>query len=191
MYTHGETHLGHEGGGADDRPILLTDIDRVLEDSAQVARADAPIRSWRDELTVALESLAYARAVLAADVGILRHSLATAPCDNETLVKELPAVVSSHPWGKGWASPDDPDEGARVDWAVFARADQLMSAHDAMASTDLSSTEDVLRALGELEGQLAGLARRQEAVERRLQEIRTAIVRQYEGTSGPGRDWLG
>ncbi len=46
-----------------DRPILLADIDQILEDSAGVEHAGraAPIRVWRDELTLALESLTYAR----------------------------------------------------------------------------------------------------------------------------------
>ena len=100
---HDETDLSEEfGGWADESPILLADIDQILEESAHVerARASDPIRAWRDDLKVALDSLAYARGVLAADVGILRHCLGRAP-----------------PAGGGRRPPlghDDPVVGRRV-----------------------------------------------------------------------------
>jgi hypothetical protein len=187
MPKRDENDLGHPAAAG---PILLTDIDRVLSDSAGVGQSAsaAPIRVWRDELTLALESLAFARAVLAADVGILRRCLA-AP-DQQAVVDELPAAMAGQSWGDGWAAPEEPDR-SRVNWEVFARADRLMSTHEEMASADLSSTEDVTRVLGDLEGQLTDLARRQEAVEVRLAEIRSAIVHQYERGGVPARDWLG
>ncbi len=91
------------------RPISFADIDRVLEESAEVVESTgpAPVRAWRDGLTLALESLGYARAVLAADVGILRHCLATEGPDDQTLVDDLPAVVTTGTWGEGWSAPDD------------------------------------------------------------------------------------
>ena len=60
-----------------------------------------------------------------------------------------------------------------------------------MAHTDLSSPEEVERALRELEAQLAELTERQNAVEVRLQQIRASIVRQYQEGAVRTRDWLG
>ncbi len=175
----------------DESPILLADIDRVLEVSARIehAHATAPIRAWRDDLTVALESLAYARSVLAADVGILRHCL-TSP-DQQAVVDDLPAVMSARSWGDGWSEPNEDEGHAGVDCDVFARSDRLMSTHQEMATADLSSHAEVTRVLADLEAQLTDLAQRQEAVENRLQQIRAAIVRQYKDGEVPVRDWLG
>jgi hypothetical protein len=192
---HDETDLSDEfGGWADESPILLTDIDQVLEESAHVerARASDPIRAWRDDLKVALDSLAYARGVLAADVGILRHCLA-AP-HPQAVVDDLPSAMTTRSWGDGWSAPaeGEPDPTrTRVDGEIFMRADGLMAAHQEMAHADLSSREEVTRVLGELEAQLNDLAQRQEAVEIRLQEIRAAIVHQYKDGRVPARDWLG
>jgi hypothetical protein len=182
----------HEKHGWVGAPILLADIDRALEDSARVADADsdAPIRDWRDELAVALESLAYARAVLSADVGILRHRLADDPDGSRSLVDELTQAMSSRPWGKGWSAPSGTKGTSRVDWEIFARSDQLMSTHQEMARIDLSSPDDVTRVLDGMEAQLADLGRRQLAVESRLREIRAAIVRQYEEGAVTTEDWL-
>jgi len=189
---HDDTDLGGEGR-PDRSAILLADIDRVLEDSASVERADvsAPVRAWRDELTVALESLAYARAVLAADVGILRHSLATSPRDQQDLVDDLSEAVSGRPWDRSWSAPDDAEGHPQVDWDVCARSDQLMSAHQEMAHMDISSPEEVTRVLSSVQDQLSELARRQRAVEDRLRAVRAAIVRQYADGAVPTEDWLG
>jgi hypothetical protein len=191
-HTHGHD-AGWDGGAEgsmDTRsrdPILLADIDRALDDSARVGNGDpdAPVRAWRDTMAVALESLAYARAVLSADVGILRHRLSAPPGDRlsltgDRLAGELSDAMSSRQWGHGWAPPSGTDAPALVDWGVFARSDQLMSTHDEMARIDLSSRADVSRVIGGMESQLADLSLRQEAVEGRLREIRAAIVRQYE-----------
>ena len=123
------THV-QSGGGRDAKgvqssllsetdPIRLTDIDRVLEASAALNAAEtqaddpAAVRTWRRELTVALESLSYARSVLAGDVGILRHCLENESLDPETLVDELPRLVAG-PQGGLHARPVDgrDEEGA-------------------------------------------------------------------------------
>jgi hypothetical protein len=198
-------------------PIQLTDIDRVLEDSAALSdpdtHADAvvepagDVRVWRQELTVALESLSYARSVLADDVGILRHCLENESADSKSLVDELPRLVAG-PLTRGQGSSPRTDGIGRyrdsggagasagvnlddADWTVCIRSDQLMTAHEEMARADLSSAEDVTRVLRDLEEQLSDLARRQVAVEGRLRQVRRAIIGQYEGGTVTARDWLG
>jgi hypothetical protein len=183
-------------------PIQLTDIDRVLEDSAAVAEANqaAPVRVWRDELTVALESLSYAQSVLAGDVGILRHCLASEAVDAQAVVDNLPRLVSGtgEATAEAWSPPADGDlemdvdaDVDDVDWTVCIRSDALMTAHQEMARADLSSSEDVTRVLRDLEAQLSELARRQDAVEGRLHQVRRAITGQYGTGSVSTRDWLG
>jgi hypothetical protein len=200
-------------------PIQLTDIDRLLEDSAALAgavqadavQADAPadtagaVRVWRQELSVALESLSYARSVLADDVGILRYCLENESTDAKSLVDELPRLVAG-PQTRGQGSSPRTEGSARyrnssgadadmhlddADWTVCIRSDQLMTAHEEMARADLSSAEDVTRVLRELEEQLSDLARRQDAVEGRLHQVRQAILGQYERGTVTARDWLG
>ncbi len=177
---------------AGDRPISLSDIDQVLGESAGVERAGdtAPLRPWRDELTLALESLACARLVLAADVGILRHCLAGDGTAEQTVVDALPAVMASRSWGDGWSASCATEGGPWVDPEVFVRSGELMSAHQEMACTDLTAPEDVARVLGLLEAQLLAITERQDPVRIRLQEIRAAIVRQYQEGSVRLRDWL-
>ncbi len=164
-----------------DRPVRLADIDQVLGESAGVEDAPegAPVRTWREELTLALESLAYAGAVLSTDVAILRHCL-RAGSDDQSVVAELPAVMASQPWGEGWSSPCDTPDRARMDPDVFVRSDMLMSAHQEMAQLDLSAPEQVARLLGLLEEQLGAVTERRGAVEIRLQQIRSAIIGQYQ-----------
>lgn len=175
------------------RPISFAAIDRVLEESAEVVESTgpAPVRAWRDGLTLALEALGYARAVLAADVGILRHCLATEGPDDQTLVDDLPAVVTTGTWGEGWSAPDDHSADAELDPTIFVRSDPLMSAHQEMARTDLSSPEDVVRTLGALQEQLVAITERETAVERRLRQIRATIVRQYKDGVIPTKNWPG
>jgi hypothetical protein len=183
-------------------PIQLTDIDRVLEDSASLTdrgvQADAgvdpagAVRVWRQELTVALESLSYARSVLADDVGILRHCLENESADSKSLVDELPRLVAGPlTRGQGSSPRTDGIDLDDADWTVCIRSDQLMTAHEEMARADLSSAEDVTRVLRDLEEQLSDLARRQDAVEGRLHQVRQAIIGQYEGGTVTARDWLG
>jgi hypothetical protein len=173
-------------------PIRLTDIDRVLEDSAAVAEANqgAPVRVWRDELTTALESLSYAKSVLASDVGILRHCLASASIDQQAVVDQLARLVAGTSWGEGWSDRRG-HEVDDVDWSVCIRSDPLMTAHQEMARADLSSPDQVVRVLHDLEAQLSELTRRQDAVEGRLQQVREAILGQYRTGSITPRDWLG
>ena len=164
-----------------ERPILLADIDEVLAAAADVAHAgpDAPVRAWRDALTLALESLAYAQSVLAADAAILRHCLSAGGSDAQALVDALPTVITSRPRGDGWSAPNSSENPSGADPWVFVGSDELMPAHRAMARVDLSSPEDVRRVLGLVEEQLAPIRERLEAVEIRLAQIRAAILRQY------------
>jgi hypothetical protein len=192
-------HLYEDGGdGAQepspwDHPIRLADIDQILEESAGVEHAGgvAPIRVRRDELTLVLEALAYARWVLASDVALLRHCLATGGSDSQTVVDELPKVMASQPWGEGWSAPCDPGDSSWMEREVFVRCDQLMSTHLEMARTDLSSPDDVTRQLERLEQQLTVLTERQDAVVIRLTRIRAAIVRQYHEGAVASRSWPG
>ncbi len=195
VHPHGEQEFDARSSSllSEEDPIRLADIDRVLEDSAAVAQADfaASIRLWREELRVALESLTYARSVLASDVGILRHRLGSERARTEDLVEQLAEALSTTPWGDDWAEPG-PGAGAGDDnWDVCVRSDLLMTAHQEMASTDLSSAADVTRVLQDVEAQLADLARRHDAVEERLAQVRAAVLRQYETGTVSARDWLG
>ncbi|HTU36520.1 MAG TPA: hypothetical protein VMF35_00800 [Acidimicrobiales bacterium] len=186
---------GREAGGSagDDEPVLLEDIDRILQESAGVADAHGatPVRAWRDALRRDLEALIYARSVLADDVAILRHRLATDAPSSKEVVDDLPDVLAGRSWGAGWSEPDEPGSGVDLDPGVFARADVLVAVHAEMATLDLTSPEDVRRVLADLEGQLGSLVTRQEAVETRLEEIRATIVRQYEEGIIPTQNWPG
>ena len=185
------TNLGTARATA--RPLRLPDIDRMLKDSAHIEHAGptAPIRVWRDELTLALESLNYAEAVLGGDVGILLHSLANRGSDTQSLVQDLPRAMAAG--GDGWSVPNGTDLASSMqeDWDLFTRSDLLMSAHQQMAYTDLRSRTVVQRVLRSILEQLANLALRREAVEVRLQQIRAAIVQQYRNGEVSARDWLG
>ena len=105
-------------------PITLVDIDRLLEVSADVERAGpgTPIRAWRDDLTLVLEALSYARAILSADLVILRHAGVTGGEQAKRLLDDVPGVLgagpeaeqSSHPAG-GSAEPEpEPSRRARA-----------------------------------------------------------------------------
>ena len=186
-----------------DEPIRLADIDRVLEDSAAVTEANvkAPVRIWRDDLAVALESLNYARSVLTSDVDIVRHCLGSEEPAEADVVDLLPRIVggatSTDDVAPGGEATDadtgigSPMHAAEVDWTVCTRSDLLMTAHEEMARADLSSPEELTRVLKDLEAQLSDLARRQGAVEGRLRQVRAAIVRQYEAGTPSTQDWLG
>jgi hypothetical protein len=194
--AHLQGRVGQDLDGAESAllsetdPIQLTDIDRVLEESAAVSEANqaAPVRIWREELTTALESLSYAQSVLASDVGILRHCLANEPTDQKAVVDELPRLMAAN-----WSDDgrDDVKEVDDLDWSVCIRSDPLMTAHQEMARADLSSPHDVARVLADLEAQLSELTRRQDAVEGRLQQVRQAILGQYRTGAVTPRDWLG
>ena len=196
-HLHEDDEFGPEDLAADERPILLADIDRVLGESAVLerTRGASPIRVWRDELTLALESLAYARSILEADVAILRHSLGDPPPELRAVVDDLPAIMGAPRRGAPRSDRehdvDEADEGDGFDLGVFLRSDRLVAAHERMATIDLSSPEDAGQALRELETELRELTARQEAVEVRLQQIRAAIIRQYQEGEVRTRDWLG
>ncbi len=196
--AHAHAHEDDQSGAGErspeERPILLADIDRVLVESAVVERLRGrpPIRVWREELTLALESLAYAREILAGDVAILRRCLSGNGAEQQAVVGELPTVVTTRTWGEGWSGPRGLDALDDLDLGVFTRSDRLVAAHEQMAFADLSSPEEVTRLLAEFEGQLIELTERHQAVERRLQQIRAAIVQQYQEGGIPAvRDWLG
>jgi hypothetical protein len=165
----------------------------MLKDSARIEHAGpaGPIRTWRNELTLALESLNYAETVLGGDVGILLHSLANRGSDTQSLVQDLPRAMAAG--GDGWSVPNGTDLASSMqeDWDLFTRSDLLMSAHQQMAYTDLRSRTVVQRVLRSILEQLANLALRREAVEVRLQQIRAAIVQQYRNGEVSARDWLG
>jgi hypothetical protein len=197
----GQAHLpddaaGHREAGEvpdEERPLDLEDVDAALRESAGVADASGatPIRAWRQGLTRILETLVYARGVLTDDMGILRHRLATDAPSSKEMVDDLPGALAARSWGEGWSAPDTPSNGAELDTGVFARSDALLAVHAEMASVDLTSAEDARRVLGALEEQVAALTLRQEAVETRLEEIRAAIVRQYEEGVIPSSNWPG
>ncbi len=172
------------------RPIRLSDIDQVLDASSEIedASGGAPIRTWREELTLALESLAYAQVVLSSDVAILTHSL-RADAQDQSIVAELPAILATPSLGDGWSAPCDMPDRATVDPDVFVRSDELISAHQKMANLDLAAHEEVTRVLSVIEEQLNAVTERHSAVEIRLGQIRSAIVRQYQRGAVSTLDW--
>ena len=101
--------------------------------------------------------------------------------------------MAAHTGGDEWSdSPEAHDPGRlELDLGVFVRSDRLVAGHEQMALVDFSSHEDVELLLGELEMELAELTERQNAVELRLQQIRAAIVRQYQEGVVPTRGWPG
>ena len=178
-----------------DRPILLVDIDRLLETSADVELLgrSGPIRTWRDALTVVLELLMYARTILAADVAILRDLPAGEGRGGARPGRRAPAsswptrnVVRARLVRAGLAGPDDGRHGAGRELL------HLVGGADLGPSGD--GPDGPLRpcrcgqTLAAVEEQLAALAERQEAVEARLQRIRRAIVRAYQEEAAPARD---
>ena len=176
----------HAFGG---RPILLSDIDRMLEDSAELDRLDHDgLRTWRADLILVLESLTYARTVLAADVAILRT--AGAPDAQTRSAWSTASPACSAPARRGIPHPAPGDERAapEPDDGLFLRTEQLLAAHGEMAQVELSSAFDVAGSLAVIEEQLTALSERQEAVEGRLQQIRAAVIRRYEEGAAPARD---
>jgi hypothetical protein len=173
-----------------DRPILLVDIDRLLEGSADVEHLDhEALRTWRADLTLVLESLIYARDILAADVAILRHASAADVPDGQSVVDDLPDVLlNPDPQGGRSSEPGDEQGDAELSEDLFRRTDQLLSAHQEMAVVDLSSPFDVAGSLAVIDEQLTALTERQEAVGARLQQIRAAIIRRYEEGEASARD---
>jgi hypothetical protein len=174
-----------------DRPINLIDIARVLGESAHVERlSGAAIRAWRDDLTLIRDSLSYARAILAADVALLSDSGPQKSSAGRDVVDTLPGTLSSSPSGSQW-SPEELDDLDDLDLAIdedlFARTDQLLAAHRALARVDRSSAA-AADALVQVEEQLAILTERHATVEARLQQIRLVILRRYREEAAAARD---
>ena len=178
-----------------DCPINLIDIARVLGESANVERlGGAAIRAWRDDLTLIRDALSYARAILAADVAILSDPGSQKPPAGRNVVDALPQSLSSSPGEDQW-SPGDPealedleDLDLAIDEDLFARTDQLLAAHRALARVDRSSAAATAVALAQVEEQLAILTERHATVEARLQQIRLVILRRYRDEAASARD---
>ncbi|HXY28324.1 MAG TPA: hypothetical protein VEH82_08580 [Acidimicrobiales bacterium] len=178
-----EGDRGTRGSLADGHhPLLLDDVDRLVARAGAVDDAPlAALRGLRDDLTVALAALTAAGDVLAADVAVLRHCLAALheQADRRDLVEQLPALLAARPWGPGWAAPPRPEQPEDPSAELLVRCAPLMSAHEHMAGTDLTSASDVARTLGLIEEQLVTLTDRRAAVEVRLAEVRRAVVRAW------------
>ena len=182
-HLHEDDEIGPSDLSAEARPIVLADIDRVLGESAVLerTRGASPIRVWRADLTLALESLAYARAILAADVAILRHCLAAGRVRPAGRRRRPPRGHGRAALGRrSGRSPAGSDDEPELDLAVFDRSDRLIVGPRADGAHRPVLARGGRAALRELEAQLAELTERQNAVEVRLQQIRAAIVRQYQ-----------
>ncbi len=180
-----------------DHPLTLADIDHLVEVSAEVDRPgfDPPIRAWRDDLTFVLEALTYARAILAADVALLRHAgdlsaagggASTGSGSLDNLPGVLAPAATEHP---------EPAPPQRVDFVepeidadLFSRTDELLRAHHEMADVDLTSPFDVSGSLAVIEQELQALTERQDDVMGRLHEIRAAVIRHYKEGTETARD---
>ena len=175
-----------------DRPIDLIDIARALGESSNIERlGGAAIRAWRDHLTLIQESLSYARTILTADVAILSHSGSEGRTPGRDVLDELPGRLTSSPSEDQWSAEDLEDLGdleVAFDEGLFARSDQLLSAHREMARVDLTSAAATAGALALVEEQLAILTERHAAVDARLQQIRAVIIRRYRQAAAPARD---
>jgi hypothetical protein len=204
------THASAPGDGDNDadglslrdRPIDLVDIGRVLGASAHVERLGeaAPIRAWRDDLTLIEEALGYARAVLAADVAILSNAGSPGSGGPENVIDELSSVLAAGLREDRWADPEGEgtnmglnhdqvlDDDLGLDEGLFTRTDHLLAAHQEMARVNLSSPSAAARVQEQVEEQLALLTERQAAVEARLQQIRAVIIRRYQIAAAPVRD---
>jgi hypothetical protein len=175
-----------------DRPIDLIDIARALGESSNIERlGGAAIRAWRNDLTLIQESLSYARTILTADVAILTQSGSEERAPGRDVLDDLPSRLTSNPSEVQWSAEDLEDLGdleVAFDEGLFARSDQLLSAHREMARVDLSSAVATTGALALVEEQLAILTERHAAVEARLQQIRAVIIRRYRQAAAPARD---
>ena len=109
------------------------------------------------------------------------------------VVDTLPNSLSSSPSASEdrW-SPEDLEDLEDLDLAIdedlFARTDQLLAAHRALARVDRSSAAATAVALDQVEEQLAILTERHATVEARLQQIRLVILRRYRQEAAPARD---
>jgi hypothetical protein len=172
--------------------MILTDVDRLLDSSAEV-RGDTPVarvRALRDELARAAVSLSYARHVLSVDVGLLGR-VDGGDADLDGLVDQLPRVLAEASIGGGWSlSSDDLGTMAAADRAVLGEADGLLGPHAALATTDLQDPAAVAEAARTLRAQLDEVTRRREQVEQRLRTVQATIVDRYRSGAASVDDWL-
>ncbi|MFZ0251015.1 MAG: hypothetical protein WAL61_13795 [Acidimicrobiales bacterium] len=189
-HAHAQGDEGDQTGGraVRDRPIDLVDIGLLLGASAHAERPGAPVRAWRDDLTLIRNALSYARSILAADVAILSRAGAPQSKERPAVVDELPNILAGGPSAEEWSQPDDEGGDLEFDEGLFVRADHLLALHGAMAGVDLSSPAATGRIREQMEEQLDLLTERQAAVEARLQQIRAAIIRAYQAAVAPARD---
>jgi hypothetical protein len=189
-HAHAQGDEDDDAGGPArrDRPIDLVDIALVLGTSVHVERPGAPVRAWRDDLTLIREALGYARSVLAADVAILSRAGSPQPKDRPAVVDDLPNVLAGNPHQTQWSEPGEDGEELEFDAGLFVRADHLLALHGQMAAVDLSSPVATGRVREQMEEQLAMLTERQATVEARLQQIRAVIIRAYQAAAAPARD---
>lgn len=187
-----ENNMADTGSSFRDGLVRPADIDRVLVASADPrhARDATLLRLWRDDLAFARSCLEYAETVLAADVAILRHCLATAATRpsgaSQRVDTLLPSVVrasaSSAPL---WPPESDRGDGDLQTVQTVLAADPLISSHIAIARLDLDSPEDVNRVLRVVQDQLTEVATRRKAVASRLEELHTSIVASYREGEPP------
>jgi hypothetical protein len=190
-----QAHAEDEGdAGADvapgDRPIDLVDIAMALGESANLQRLGqrAPIRAWRDHLTLLRDSLSYAVDVLTADVAVLSRPGSDPPAEPFDVVAEAPGGRADEPGEGEWPRLDLEDFDVVIDEGLFARTDQLLTAHREMARVDLSSASATADVLVLVQEHLAILTERHAAVDARLQQIRAVIIRHYRQGATPLRD---
>jgi hypothetical protein len=187
-HAHGDEDDDAGGPALRNRPIDLVDVGLLLGSSTHVERPGAPVRAWRDDLTLIREALSYARSILAADVAILSRAGAPQPKDRPAVVDDLPNVLAGSPPDGPWSAPDDDGDDLAFDEGFFTRADHLLALHGEMAQVDLSSPRATGRLRELMEDQLDLLTERQAAVEARLQQIRAVIIRGYQAAATPARD---
>jgi hypothetical protein len=187
-HAQGDEDDDAAGPALRDRPIDLVDIGLLLGASTHVERPGAPVRAWRDDLTLIREALDYARSILAADVAILARAGAPQPKERPAVVDDLPNVLADSPHEGLWSEPDDEGSDLEFDEGLFIRTDHLLALHGGMAGVDLSSPAATGRIRAQMEEQLGLLTERQAAVEARLQQIRAVIIRAYQAAAAPARE---
>ena len=123
--TRATGKLGLRGRGAPDPPDRHR---RGPEESADVERTGRRRRSGPGGTTSRWSSrpLTYARGVLAADVAILRHCLATATPSSKEWSTTCPARLSARSWGRAGRPPTTDDRcDLEMDEDLFARIGPL------------------------------------------------------------------
>jgi hypothetical protein len=189
-----EAHAEGDDDGAEvapgDRPFDLVDVARALGESANLQRLGqrAPIRAWRDYLTLIRDSLSYAVDVLTADVAVLSRPGAERATEPLDVRPEPLGGRADEPDDGPWPPLDLEDFDVAIDEGLFARTDQLLTAHREMARVDLSSPGATAEVLALVQEHLAILTERHAAVDARLQQIRAVIISHYRQAATPARD---